>query len=316
MSIGALATIRAYFRNWLKQHLASLIYSLGVISRQAMSSLMAICMIGFALALPTGLYLLIYNAQLHVDALREPPQISLYLKPGVGQSETESLIKRVITAAPNMTLGRIITPDQALQEFRKQSGFTSSLENLSGKNPLPTVVLLQPQLDDPELLQDLVKRLQQYPQIEFVQADLEWLQRLSAILKLAERGLWVLALFLATGAVLIVANILRLSIESRKEEIAISSLFGANSNYIRRPFLYHGSLYGLGGAILAVAIVFICKWTLSAPLEQLNHLFDSRLSLLDMTLYESLLVLLLGLFLGLTGAWWVVSKHLHTLEPE
>jgi len=178
------------------------------------------------------------------------------------------------------------------------------------------VVLLQPQYSDPAKLQELVLALRQYPEVEFVQADVRWLRRLSAILQLAQRGLWMLAVLLATGAILVVANILRLTIESRKEEITISSLFGASDSYIRRPFLYHGALYGFFGALLAITLLLVCKWALAVPLEQLNRLFDSRFSLLSISAEEMLIVLAVGFALGFTGAWLVVSKHLHTLRPK
>ncbi len=53
--------------------------------------------------------------------------------------------------------------------------------------------------------------------------------------------LWLFAL----GAVLAVANNVRLDIATREQEIAVLQQLGATDGYIRRPFLYLGGLLGL-----------------------------------------------------------------------
>ncbi len=303
-------------RIWLSRHLASLIFSLGIISRQPLNSCLAISVIGFALALPTGLYVLLHNAKLHVEDLRDPPQIALYLQPELGIPHAQALVDKILNNNNGVELERIITPSQALEEFRNQAGFARSLDTLAGDNPLPAVILLQPQSTQPAILDALVTNLKQYPEVEFVQADIQWLRRLGAILKLAGRGLWLMAGLLALGVVLVVANILRLSITSRREEIEISSLFGASDAYVRRPFLYHGALYGVFGALMAIILLLVCKWILASPLEQLNRLFDSEYSLLSVTYESAITVIGAGFSLGLGGAWLAVSQHLHTLRPK
>ena len=303
-------------RVWFSRHLASLLFSLGVLSRQPLNSLLAVGVIGFCLTLPTGLYLLLHNAKLHVVELQDPPQIALYLQPGQDAKQARSLADNIVQSNPGITLGRIISPVQALEEFRNQAGFARSLDSMDGNNPLPAVILLQPNSTQPELLENLVSRLKQLPEIEFVQADVQWLRRLGAMLQLAGRGLWLMAVLLALGVVLVVANILRLSIASRREEIEISLLFGASDAFVRRPFLYHGALYGIFGALLASILLLVCEWVLAEPLEQLNRLFDSEYSLLSVTYQNALLVLATGFSLGLSGAWLAVSQHLHTLRPK
>jgi len=303
-------------RSWLSRHLASLIFSLGVISRQPLISFLALGVIGFALALPTGLYLLLHNARLTVTDLRDPPQIALYLQPGLGLEEARTLAADILRRQSGLELGRIISPAQALEEFRSQAGFARSLDSMAGDNPLPAVILLQPQFTQAEKLQTVIAYLQQRPEVEFLQADVQWLRRLDAILALAGHGLWLLAGLLALGVILIVANNARLSFASRKEEIEISSLFGASNAFIRRPFLYHGALYGFFGAVLAIVLLLACRWALATPLEQLNSLFDSDYSLLTITFQITLLVLATGFGLGLIGAWLIVSQHLLTLRPR
>ncbi len=307
---------RRQLRIWLSRHLASLVFSLGVISRQPLNSFLAFSVIGFALALPTGLYLLLHNAKISVADLRDPPQIALYLNPGLDLKEAKALAAEILRRQPDIDINRIISPAQALEEYRSQAGFARSLDSLAGDNPLPAVILLRTPYTQAEKLRILITYLKQRPEVEFVQADVQWLRRLGALLDLARRGLWLLAVLLGLGVILIVANILRLSIASRREEIEISSLFGASNAFVRRPFLYHGALYGFFGALLAIGLLLLSRWALAAPLEQLNSLFNSDYSLLAITLEDTFVLLVTGFGLGLTGAWLAVSQHLLTLRPK
>jgi|GEM_PF-3669046 len=173
MHAGDSVGFRKALRIGLSRHLASLIFSLGVISRQPLNSALAIAVIGFALALPTGLYLLLHNAQLQVGSMREPPQISLYLLPSLNRQAAENLAERIVQQNPGLELNRIISPAQALEEFRAQAGFAQSLGALAGDNPLPAVIVLRPQFRQPARLQALVAHLKQQPKVEFVQADMQ-----------------------------------------------------------------------------------------------------------------------------------------------
>ncbi len=308
--------MRSSLRSWCSNHLANLLFSLGVLSRQPLNTCLAVSVIGLSLALPMGLYLLLHNAKLQVADLQDPPQIALYLHPNQDMKQARKLADIILGQYQDISLGRIISREQALEEFRSQAGFARTLESLGGDNPLPVVILLQPDSTQPELLEELILKLNQRPEIEFVQADVQWLRRLEAILQLAGRGLWLMAVLLAVGVILVIANILRLSIASRKEEIEISALFGASDAFVRRPFLYHGALYGIFGALLASFLLLACEWVLAEPLAQLNQLFDSQYSLLTITIVNALLVLAAGFGLGLFGAWLAVSQHLLTLRPK
>ena len=55
------------------------------------------------------------------------------------------------------------------------------------------------------------------------------------------------------GIVLIVSNTIRLDILNRRAEIEVMKLVGASDGFARRPFLYSGVWYGLGGGIAGAA---------------------------------------------------------------
>ena len=62
-----------------------------------------------------------------------------------------------------------------------------------------------------------------------------------------------LGLLLTVAAALTVANVVRLALYARRDEIEIMQLVGAPQAYIRGPFVMEGVLQGGIGAVLALA---------------------------------------------------------------
>ena len=121
---------------------------------------------------------------------------------------------------------------------------------------------------------------------------------------------------LPPGVVLILGNTIRLAIESRREEIVIVKLVGGSNGFVRRPFLYTGLWYGVGGGLAAALLVSVALWFLSVPVDQLARLYGSSFNLRGPGVIGALNVVLLGGALGLAGAWLAVSRHLSDIEPR
>ena len=74
--------------------------------------------------------------------------------------------------------------------------------------------------------------------VEDVQLDMEWLDRLDALLDMGRKLVLALGRGLGLGVILVVGNTIRLAIQSRRDEIIIVKLVGGTDAYVRRPFLY------------------------------------------------------------------------------
>ena len=149
-----------------------------------------------------------------------------------------------------------------------------------------------------------------------VQLDLQWVQRLSAMLDIARRGVLVISSLLALAVLLVIGNTIRLEIQNRRDEILVIKLIGATNAFVRRPFLYSGLWYGALGAVFAWILVVGGFLLLSAPVAKLAGLYQSDFSL--QTLPFQLLTLLLGagMLLGLLGSWLAVGRHLSDIQPR
>ncbi len=299
---------------WLMNHWQALWSSFWQLLRAPLANLMTIAVVAVALALPAGFYLLLENVHLVSAQWTGAAHISLFVKPDVSRDALQKLADTLKQRADIRGV-RIITPEQALEEFQQLSGFADAVKALDN-NPLPAVVVVQPVSQaDGQPTPALLSYLKQQPEIEIAQYDMKWLQRFQAMLELAQRGVLILAGILALTVLLIVGNTIRLSVNNRREEIEIYLLFGATNHYIRRPFLYSGFWYGVLGGLLAWGLVSIAFWLLQPPVKQLAALYNSQFELVLFNWQIALLLVSIGFLLGFGGAWLAVGRHLKGLQP-
>jgi cell division transport system permease protein len=304
------------FKAWAINHLRTLISSLGTMTRQPASSFMTIAVIAIALALPAGLFVLLNNASNVSVGWDNSAQISIFLKPHVTEKQAKKLMVklRLYDDVKNVSM---INKKQALNEFKKISGFGDALDSLED-NPLPHVLTIQPLIDAnrPDKIQYLIKQLNQLKQVELAQLDLKWVKRLFAMLDIAKRTIWVIASLLGIAVLLVVGNTIRLDIQNRREEIEVTKLIGGTNAFIRRPFLYTGLWYGIGGGLFAWLLTAISISLLDSSVENLASLYNSGFQLQGLSFSEGIKMIVFSCFLGLSGSWIAVGRHLSEIEPS
>ncbi len=305
------------FKEFFIRHLQVFFYSLGLLSRTPFATLMTASALGIALALPAGLFVILDHARQLSGDIDSINQISLFMKKEVSKKTIDSIQKK-LENYPEIAQVKHISRDAALQEFQKNSGFGDALKALKN-NPLPDLLIVFPSLthNEPEQINNLLTELQKIKQVDLVQLDIQWLQRLYAILHIGQRGVLIIGSLLALGVLLIVGNTIRLAIENRRSEIVVMKLIGGTDSFIRRPFLYTGFWYGLLGSLIAILLVNLSLIIINDPLAHLSSLYDSHLfSLGLMGINVSLMLLFSGCFLGLMGARIAVGKHFKEIEPK
>lgn len=306
---------RDQYNSWLRHHRLSAADSLRRVLEQPWSSLLTWMVIGIALALPVGLNVALDNAQIVSSDWDSPAQISLFLKTDVSDKEAAQLeLELADSEAISSTV--LVLKDAALAEFRDLSGFSDVLTSLD-ENPLPNLILISPDSGlGPEAVQTLQRELLARPQVEQAVLDMEWLQRLNSVMELSRRIVLAVGSMLVLGVALILGNTIRLAIENRREEIVIVKLVGGSNAFVRRPFLYTGLWYGVGGGIIAAVLVALSLWLLEGPARNLAGLYESDFALQGLGVMGGLNLVILGGILGLFGAALAVSRHLSRIEPR
>lgn len=305
MSIGA------YF----SRHAQVLIGSLGRIVHQPFAALMTMGVIAVALALPLFLSLLLQNARNATGNWNEAYDLSVYMDKKAGTARVQSLAKQ-LRQRGDVASVRIITAAQALAEFRSDSGFGTALDALAD-NPLPDTLVVTPTLtaSTPQGTESLKSAIAAMSDVQTVQIDTEWVKRLHAMLDLLRRVVLLTGGLLGLGIVLIVSNTIRLDILNRRAEIEVMKLVGASDGFTRRPFLYTGVWYGLGGGSLALLLVAIASTVLARPVAQLAFLYGSTFSLEGLKIATGSAVLGLSVGLSWVGSWLAATRHIRAIEP-
>ena len=276
-------------------------------------TVMTVLVIAIALSLPAGLYVMLKNAEAISDDWDGSAQISLFLH---FKTSAEQGRKLADTLAQRGDVKRTeyISRQQALAEFEEQSGFGDLLQEL-GENPLPAVVVVYPSVTDLDAAEALRLDLAAQGEVDLAQLDAQWVQRLYAILDLGRRLVVALSIGLALAVLLVIINTIRLAIESRRDEIIIVKLVGGTDAFVRRPFMYTGLWYGLGGCLIALLLIQTLLWWLDGPVQALSELYRSQFELSGLGLEVTFLMLTGSILIGLVGARLAVSQHIRSIEP-
>lgn len=276
---------------------------------------MTILVIAVTLALPAALHVVVKNARSISAGWDNALDFSVYLKKETTFEQAERLTD-IVGQRADVESVSLVSADDALAEFRDQSGFGEALDHLED-NPLPHTLVVRPAPSNSEVSMGLLnEELGNLPEADFVQVDTEWVRRFHAILAIVERAIFMGAGLLGAAILVIIGNTIRLDIQNRREEIEVTKLIGASNAFVRRPFLYSGFWYGLAGGLLALLLVWYGLYALADPVSRLAGLYESALDVLSLDVGESFLIISTGVGLGLIGSWIAATRHMRRIEPR
>ena len=220
----------------------SLVSSLGRLFQRPFATLLTVGVMALAIALPLALGLALGNLQRCPAACRSRARSACSCAPDVDAAQAERLADRTARAPRRRGGRRCARRRRACSEFRAAqrprrgagaAGRQSAADRAAGDAAR-------------RRRRACAAQLRARPEVELVQYDAVWRQRLSAWLGVRhERWRWCWPALLGLGVLLVVGNTIRLDIGSRAEEIAVVQLLGATDGFVRRPFLYLGAWYGL-----------------------------------------------------------------------
>lgn len=320
MAEETLTAVRRSFRTrldgWLERHAQVGVASIGRLYARPVATLMVWLVIGVALALPALLQVTVRNLEAIGPGQGRAYSIDVFLKPELGTARAQQVAERV-GARDDVAKVELITAEQGLAEFRLRSGFGEALDALTD-NPLPATLVVTPAAGatTAAAMSALSTALGQLKEVDQVIADTQWLERLQALLMLARRISDGAGILLAVAVLLVVGQVVRGDIETRRAEIEVSKLLGASDGFVRRPFLYTGLWYGLGGGLLALLLVLAAVQWASPGVSRVAALYGSDYRLLGLPLAGYLSLVATGAVLGWLGSGIAATWRLRQLEPS
>ncbi|AIW15348.1 permease-like cell division protein FtsX [Vibrio tubiashii] len=287
--------------------------SLAEFWQRPLGNILTLAVISMALAMPSALYLLGKNISAASTNVTSPSQVSAYIEERTPEARI-MVLKDELETSLDVAKVEYISPQQGLDDLSQYSGFEQAL-SLLDDYALPGVLVITLSKDDKQAIKRLAERVANEDGITDVRLDEDWLTRLDAIKNLVSGIVITLSVLMLGSVFLIVGNTLRFNVLANKEEIQTMKLIGATNSYILRPYLYSGMWFGLLGAITAWVLTAVITVLLNSSVEKLALLYDSHFRLVGLSWDESLLLVMLGTFLGCLAAKVSAQRHLKEIEP-
>ena len=148
-------------RSLITQHRAAVVLTVNRMLSTPFATLLTVLVIGIALSLPLGLYLVVDNLGRIAANTQGQPEISVFLKDNASATTQHSLETK-LKARAEIKEFRFVPRDAALKELSKNMGLTDAATVL-GKNPLPDAFVVTAKDADPDTLDQLRKDIQAWP---------------------------------------------------------------------------------------------------------------------------------------------------------
>ncbi|MBI3715131.1 MAG: ABC transporter permease [Betaproteobacteria bacterium] len=293
---------------WFHSHLQACLRALARMRVQPLATALSIAVIGVALALPLGFYVLLNNASTAAGRLNAEPNVGVFLTPAASDADAKA-IEQKLRALPNAANVRFIDRATALSDLKRTAGMADLLAGMEG-NPLPHAFSITPKSFAAEDLAALKKEISAYPKVEAVSAEFEWARKLSRFARFAGNLVLLLALALCIAVVSVIGNTIRLQMLTQKEEIVVARLIGASKRFVCRPFLYYGALQGVLAGLLAVALVLGLTAWVGNEVNALAESYGAHFDLLTLSPVQAAAVATTGAVLGWIGAFVSVALFL------
>lgn len=295
---------------WLSQHQQPLKLVIGRMRNNLMATLLMFCVIGVTLCLPAILYTVVDNLSRLTGGVESKPQISLFLKlDASNKTEIEAQLKKHADVASF----EFVSKDDAWSKMQQDKNTADAAASLE-KNPLPDAFYITPKNISPDNMGHLQAEMQKWNGVELAQVDANWVKRLDTILKLGKKAVFVLVVLLGFALITVIGNTIRLQIMTQREEIEVSKLIGATNPFIRRPFLYAGVLYGLGGGLAALIILTLVTMLFNFSVTEIADLYASNFRLHLPSGLSILVLLVSATGLGWLGSYFAVNRTLAQFE--
>lgn len=294
---------------WLTHHLFSLKIAAQRFRDAPLATLFTILVIGVAVAMPSGLYVLLSNLDRAAGGVKPQVELTLFIKADTPESEAKALAAS-LAKQPEIAHVSFVSKAEGIRKL-EAAGLSDITAGLPA-NPLPDTLIITPRDASPAALEALGNRLKEMESTQRVVMDTDWIKRLSALMGLGKNLVFLLAALLGLALAAITANTIRLQIYAQKDEIEVAQLIGATDRFIRRPFLYFGGIQGLLGGIAGCLIIVLGGYFIESSVAQVATAYGATFNLAGLGFDELIALLGLSTLLGWLGAYFSVNQALRS----
>lgn len=276
-----------------------------------LSTLMMFLVIGVTLILPSISFLVVQNLKSISETIQHESQISIFLKKDIS-IDAKNKIEKDLKSRIEINNYHYVRKEEAWPKLQKSMGFNESNNGLS-ENPLPDAFFVSPNTVNPNQIVILKSSLDRLEGVDQVVVDTGWVKKLNSVLHLANKAIFLASILLASMLTVVIGNTIRLQMTSHHEEIELSKLIGATNQFIRRPFLYSGFIYGLGGGLTAALSLKLIVIFLNQTVVEVESLYGAQFMIVDLTLVQYLSIVGSSILIAVAASFISINQSIKKL---
>ena len=247
--------------------------------------------------------------------LESNTEINIYLNKKISPSQIEQIKRTLYTKEYSLTNTEstlnYVSSEDAAKNFQSEIG--EDFVDFLGNNPLRDLIILKINSDyfDLERLNIIESDILKIPgvyQVEYSKELIDNINKNVANISIVFIGLFLILLMIS---VILINNTLRIALFSQRFLIRSMQLVGATANYILRPFIFRGMIYGLIAGILSSVMLYV-----------IIEIADRRISNLELLIsLEQLGVIFIsliftGIIMVISSTYSAVNKYLNSTLDE
>lgn len=290
---------------WLNQHIQAASVVLHRLRQQLLSTLLIMTVIGVTLAIPSLIYVMLQNANALIMDVKKDASISVFLHQNATQG-TFDRIQSQLVKQPEISEFTFVPKDTALKQLMETTENPALIASLEG-NPLPDAFFIKPKSIETQAISALKSNLEKLDGVVEVIVDSGWVNRLNSLLTIGKKAVWIFGCLLGFALIAVISNTIRMQILTHKEEIEVSELFGATQSFIRRPFLYLGTLYGLGGGLIACFLLWLVLFLFNQSVVDFAREYASDFTLQFQAPSTFVYMVIISVMIGWLASYWAIT---------
>ena len=222
------------------------------ITKHGFMSFASITVIMACLIIMGSVSLLSLNIDALIADLEDQNELVAFVDDSIPDVDEAKALGASIEALGNITSVEFVSRTDAMDAF--MNNYDDSLMEGIDETVFRHRFVIH--LTDISQMAESERDLENIPGIAKVKAHLDYAQRFVTIRNIVSVVSLVLIVMLVFVSVFIMSNTIKLASFSRREEIAIMKMVGANNSFIRLPFVVEGLVLGTIGGGLA----FFAEW--------------------------------------------------------
>jgi len=267
--------------------------------------------IAFSILIVSSFSLFIMNTNTLLETWKNSIRVMVYLKPSTDPATFKSLEGKIRTMGGIESIA-FVPRTEALRQLKAQMQRHASLLDRLERNPLPDAfeIRVAAESRDLENVEQLARQLERLVAVEEVEYGQKWLGRFSQMIKLFSLAGYLLGGMFLMAAIFFVGNTVRLVIYSRRDEIEIMRLVGAEPGFIKAPFYIQGLIQGLLGGVLGLVGLLAAYFAIAAQVQRGFGMGVFHIQFLPLPAYGG--IILASMLVGWLGCFLSLKQY---LEP-